>query len=181
MIRLLKTSHQILFLILILQTVAHCEVQWSESGLPELKSAALRGDASAQFELGNRFFNGDDVPKSNYEAAGWFQKSAAQGNPGGQCWLAVSYENGLGVKLDYDKAAFWYYKAAIQDGEDSIFAQNQLAGCYYFGRGFPKDPEKAVKWYSKAAEAGFALAQTNLGNCYDNGEGVVENPAESHK
>lgn len=33
---------------------------------------------------------------------------------------------------------------------------------------------KAVQWYSKAAEQGFAIAQSKLGTCYANGQGVAQ-------
>jgi TPR repeat protein len=38
-----------------------------------------------------------------------------------------------------------------------------------------------VKWYRKAADQGYAAAQYNLGVCYDNGGGVVQDKAEAVK
>lgn len=43
------------------------------------------------------------------------------------------------------------------------------------------DYDDAVRHYRKAAEQGNAKAQFNLGNCYDNGEGVAEDKTEAVK
>jgi TPR repeat protein len=40
---------------------------------------------------------------------------------------------------------------------------------------------EAIKWYTLAAEAGFARAQYNLGNCYFRGAGVSVNKREAVK
>ena len=44
-----------------------------------------------------------------------------------------------------------------------------------------KDYAEAVKWYRKAAEQNYAVAQYNLGCCYDNGQGVAKDYAEAVK
>jgi len=43
------------------------------------------------------------------------------------------------------------------------------------------EANKAFTWYKRAAEAGNAIAQFNLGVCYDNGEGVAVNKIEADK
>ena len=42
-----------------------------------------------------------------------------------------------------------------------------------------EDYEAAVKWYRKAAEQGFVEAQFELALCYENGDGVPQDDAES--
>jgi TPR repeat protein len=42
-----------------------------------------------------------------------------------------------------------------------------------------QDYNEAAKWWTKAAEQGLAEAQYNLGVCYDNGLGVIQNHAEA--
>ena len=44
-----------------------------------------------------------------------------------------------------------------------------------------KDQVEAVKWYRKAVEQNYALAQTNLGICYYNGDGVSKDQVEAYK
>ena len=43
-----------------------------------------------------------------------------------------------------------------------------------------KNPTEAVKWYRKAAEQGFAPAQFNLGVCYYNGQGMIQNNIKAY-
>ena len=45
-------------------------------------------------------------------------------------------------------------------------AQNELGVLYQAGHGVKQDYEEAELWYRKAADAGFALAQYNLGRLY---------------
>ena len=47
--------------------------------------------------------------------------------------------------------------------------------------GVAEDDVEAVKWYRKAADQNLALAQYNLGVCYDRGDGVAEDHAEAAK
>jgi TPR repeat protein len=44
-----------------------------------------------------------------------------------------------------------------------------------------KDIGEAVKWYRKAAEQNYTPAQSNLGWCYDNGQGVAKDYVEAVK
>jgi hypothetical protein len=50
---------------------------------------------------------------------------------------------------------------------------------YSLGYKVRKDPAEAVRWYRKAALQGHAIAQYNLGKCYDYGFGVEKKPAEA--
>ena len=43
------------------------------------------------------------------------------------------------------------------------------------------DEDEAVKWFTKAAEQNLALAQNNLGICYEYGEGVAKDAVEAVK
>ena len=43
------------------------------------------------------------------------------------------------------------------------------------------DYEKAVYWFEKSAEQGNVIGQYNLGNMYENGEGVKQDYAEALK
>ncbi len=42
-----------------------------------------------------------------------------------------------------------------------------------------KDHSQAVQWYLKSAAQGYAMAQYNLGVCYDEGKGVERNREEA--
>ena len=59
-----------------------------------------QGNASAQFNLGLMYANGDGVPKDAAEAVKWYRKAADQGNAHAQFILGVMYANGEGVPKD---------------------------------------------------------------------------------
>ena len=44
------------------------------------------------------------------------------------------------------------------------------------GQGTAPDHNEAARWYRKAADQGHAAAQSNLGRCYERGEGVTASP-----
>ena len=60
-----------------------------------------------------------------------------------------------------------------------------IAATTDYGLKFPsvlwKDKVEAVKWYRKAAEQGNAVAQCNLGICYERGNGVRRDKVEAVK
>jgi TPR repeat protein len=57
------------------------ELQASDKKALEFqKQRAQAGSASAQYDLGMRYLNGNGVEKNLDEAKQWFEKSAAQGN-----------------------------------------------------------------------------------------------------
>ena len=142
------------------------------------RKAAEQGNASAQLNLGCRYFNGEGVEQNKAEAVKWFRKSADQGEAKAQYNLGVCYSNGRGVEQDKAEAVKWYRKAAEQGDAD---AQNNLAVCFDNGEGVEQDKAEAVKWYRKAAERGESRAQYNLAICYENGEGMEQDKAEAVK
>ena len=76
--------------------------------------AAEQGDATAQYNLGVCYENGDGVEKDSQKAVKWYKKAAEQGHADAQCNLGVCYEKGDGVEKDLKQAVKWYEKAAEQ-------------------------------------------------------------------
>ena len=76
--------------------------------------AAERGDADAQNNLGDCYYNGDGVPQDYAEAVKWYRKAAEQGNADAQLLMGVCYYEGNGVPLNYEEAVKWVSKAAEQ-------------------------------------------------------------------
>jgi TPR repeat protein/CHAT domain-containing protein len=140
------------------------------------RRAAQQGNASAQFNLGLMYYDGDGVVQDEDEAVRWYRMAAEQGDASAQNSLGWVYEHGRGVEQDEDEAVRWYRMAAEQ-GHAS--AQNSLGGMYYDGRGVAQDDAEAVRWYRRAAEQGDASAQSNLGRMYANGRGVAQDNAEA--
>lgn len=164
--------HLIAFLVLVLIGIgASCGWVSQQGKLRTAKSAAERGDARAQFDLGGMYYEGQGVPRDYSEAAKWYRKAAEQGLPEAQTALGSMYDvawvmgNGKWpVPQDDAEAVRWYRKAAEQGFAD---AQKALGEMYRLAQGVPKiDFIEAVKWYRKAAEQGSRFSQIILGDMY---------------
>ncbi len=75
--------------------------------LADLRHFAEMGDPVAQFALGARYAQGDEVKQDYAEAVRWFEKAANQGHVVAQATLGAYYWAGRGVPEDLDKAYFW--------------------------------------------------------------------------
>ena len=88
---------------------------------PSLQALAEQGDANAQLELGNRYYNGEGVAEDAGRAAQWYRKAADQGDATAQRILGYLYQAGDGVARDAREAARWYHNAAEQGDADAQF------------------------------------------------------------
>ena len=138
-------------------------------GVPQ--DAADQGHGAAQYSLGWMYANGEGVPQDDAEAVRWYRLAADQGHASAQHSLGFMYYTGRGVPQDYGEAADWYRLAADQ-GNDK--AQGNLGLLYLSGRGVPQDDGEAVRWYRLAADQGHASAQHSLGLMYAAGRGVPQ-------
>jgi localization factor PodJL len=147
-------------------------------GGPTLRAAALAGDAAADYEVAIRFDEGRGVPKSDDEAARWFERAAKQGLTLAQFRLGTLYEKGVGVKKDLVAARDLYLAAA---NKGNAKAMHNLAVLYAEGVNGPADYRTAAHWFRKAADHGISDSQYNLGILYARGIGVEQSFAESYK
>ena len=152
------------------------EAQTYESAIKHFRKAAEKGNAEAQFKLGNCLYQGLGAEQDQAEAVKWFRKAAEQGLAKAQFNLGNSFYQGAGTELDYDEAVNWYRKAAEQGLAE---AQYSLGICFYQGLGTEQDYAEAVYWFRKAAEQGHAIAQFNLGNCIGHELGAKRDDAEA--
>ncbi len=143
----------------------------------QLKSYALKGSTTAQYDLGIKYYEGSGVPKDYNEAAKWFQKAAERGDSRAQGCLGSMYSSGEGVQQDYVKAAEWFTKAAEQG--DAV-AQCILGGMYSNGKGVQKNDAKAIKLITKSAEQGYVGGQYSLGAMYYFGRGIPQNYVQAY-
>ncbi|MBQ7501887.1 sel1 repeat family protein [bacterium] len=162
--------------------------------LSELRSLAGKGDPEAQYQLGERYFEGIGVDKDLKQAFLCFGKAAQQGHAEAQFMLGRCYHMGWGCGKDPLTANHWYFQAAEQGvsqaqfylnslkaEEGDVIAQCNLADSYYDGNGTEKDFAKAAYWYKQAAEQGEAYAQFMTGLCYFRGEGFSQSYDEAIK
>jgi uncharacterized protein len=114
-----------------------------------IRPLADRGDAAAQYELGDMYYLGKGVPQAKAEAAKWYQRAALQGQPDAQHMLALSYEYGTGVVENGAEALNWLRRAANQGYAAS---QRRLGEMYEnperFSGGIERDYVEAHKWFN---------------------------------
>ena len=132
----------------------------------QLRQAAERGEAKAQFNLGVRYATGKGVAENVELAAQWIRKAADQGDVNAQYNLGLMFADGNGVPQDSARAVVWLRKAADQG---DARAQSNLGLMYANGSGVPLDAVEASQWYRKAAAQGEVTAQFSLGLMYANG------------
>ena len=127
--------------------------------LGQLREAAQRGQADAQYQLADRLNEGRGLPRDLKLAALWYERAAMQDLPLAQYKLGLVYEKGLGVEKDLAKAKNWYAKAAERG---NIKAMHNLAVLLADGGDGAPDYASAKKWFQKAAENGVRDSQFNL-------------------
>lgn len=147
-------------------------------GSAALRSAAIKGDATAAFEVGVRYAEGRGVPQSYEEAAKWYDRAAQAGVVPGMFRLGTLYEKGLGLKKDWEVARRYYMQAAERGNAK---AMHNLAVLDADGGTRGANYKSASLWFRKAADRGVADSQFNLGILYARGIGVDQNLAESFK
>ncbi|GEM_PF-955666 len=86
----------------------------------ELQARAERGDAEAQYELGEACAGGSDIPQNYRLAVQWYKKAAEQGHAEAQGDLGWAYYNGNGVEQDYTEAYTWANLARVGLPEFSV-------------------------------------------------------------
>lgn len=76
---------------------------------------AKQGDGAAQFNLALMYHRGLGVLADEAMAVEWYQKSASNGYPKAQEFLAAAYREGwFGLKKDPQKAAYWDQQLATE-------------------------------------------------------------------
>ena len=121
------------------------------TALSKYKSAAAKNNASAQYNLGVLYDNGQGVVQDYAEAVRWYKLAAAQGYAKAQYDLGLMYQDGQGVAQDYAEAVRWFKLAAAQSDAK---AQYNLGFMYATGRGVLQNNVQAHMWFNIAAVKG---------------------------
>lgn len=114
-----------------------------------LKQHAAKGDAAAQFRLGEYYEQGHGLSQDYVQAVYWYTQAAEQGYSFACCNLADKYEHGLGVEQDEAKALVLYQQAA---DKDIAAAWYSLGLMHFDGRGTPKDLAEAIRCMRQASK-----------------------------
>lgn len=133
---------------------------------------ASRGDADAQYNLGEIFYEGTRGKNRDFkQAAECYALAADQGHTDAQYALGVCYDNGLGVnvnargigKVDKEKASKWYKMAADKGHQKAQFHLG-----YYYLEDERNIPE-GLRLMHLAAAQGYVRALYGLGELYSRG------------
>jgi len=143
-----------------------------------LRSAAVTGNAIAQYEVATRLAQGQKKDRDYESSFKWFSHSAAQGYPPAQYRLGALYERGLGTEKDINRARIWYRRAA-ENG--NVKAMHNLAVLLTGSNNSSPDYSTAAHWFEMAANYDLKDSQFNLAILYENGLGVRKNPAAAYK
>ena len=103
---------------------------------------ALKGNARAQFTLGQMYEFGDHAPHDEAEATRWYRLAADQGYADAELRLALRYANGRGVAQDSGEAVKWLTAAAQRSHP---IAQNTLGLVYDRGLLATRDEVTAAR------------------------------------
>lgn len=139
---------------------------------------ADKGDANAQYSVGEFCWYGEVVKQNKKEAIKWFRDAAEKGDTiydlhnafteycsrephqstAAQFMLLKCYWNGDGVQQNRREAAKYFAKLCqsarksdcrVSEHGDARVA---LGDCYYYGIGADQDKAMAIQWYRKALE-----------------------------
>ncbi|WP_016955256.1 tetratricopeptide repeat protein [Catenovulum agarivorans] len=124
--------------------------------------------APAMHELGKLYYYGEllnqDLPSSIY----WFGRAAEAGYSDAHYFYGMGLFYGEGATKDEVRGIKHVFTAAHKR---HALAQSFL-GIYYHFISSPVDYQEAAYWYSQAAVQGVPIALNNLGDLYENGQGV---------
>ncbi|HEX8840294.1 MAG TPA: tetratricopeptide repeat protein, partial [Sphingomicrobium sp.] len=117
---------------------------------------ADRGDADAEFNLGQAYRLGRGVPLNLAMAKNWFTKAAGSGHLDGQTTLGLLlFQNG-----DQPEGLKWLRRAADQDEPRALLVYGTAL---YNGDGVNQDRLLGYAFISRAAAQGLAAAKDTLG------------------
>ncbi|GEM_PF-1845022 len=110
---------------------------------------ATDGSPADQFQVGEMYEQGKDIPRSDSLALRWYKKAAEKGLTEAQYKVALMYRNGKGTPRSSFQAARWFQAAAEQGNPK---AQVKLGQMYQAGKGVQRNETTAFKWFLKAAD-----------------------------
>jgi TPR repeat protein len=84
------------------------------------RKAADHGDATAKFNLGLIYANGEGVPQDFTAAVSWYRDAAEHGFADAQYNLGTMYGSGKGVPQDYVTAHMWFDLAATGGNQEAL-------------------------------------------------------------
>ncbi len=140
-----------------------------------LEHAERNLSAEGLFKLAHCYAFGIGTKKNLEKAFPLLERASEQGSSNALNLLGILYRDGLGVEKDNKQALNYFYKAAMKD---NMLAEYNLGMYFYKGRRVgrrkivDRDYAKAAYWLKSSADKGHHYAQTQLGICYYEGDGL---------
>ncbi len=132
----------------------------ADDDLQTLRQAAEADQsAKAQYQLGLRYLQGNEVNQDSRSAVMWLERAAEQNYAPAQYQLGELYRTGDGVDIDA-AAAVEYLTSAAEQGYPT--AQYRLGSLYLTGKLVEKDLITATEWMELASEHGYTEAKQAL-------------------
>jgi len=141
------------------QSVKQGADAWQRGDYPQAVAIwiplATKGDAEAQFDLGQAYRLGRGVPTNLATAQTWFERAAEQGQVDAQTTLGLMlFQNG-----DQPGGLKWLRKAADQGEARAMLVYGTAL---FNGDGVPQDPTRGYAYVSRSADLGLAPAKQTL-------------------
>ena len=154
----LSIYHYFLLMLTTLLLLSPLTVEASELFNSQL-TLAKRGDAEAQFNVGEMYEIGFGVKQDEKEARYWISKSANQNYETAGFKLLYWDMEQSGLKGKNKTKVIELNKMAKQDNAQ---AQYYLGKMYAYGVGINKNTDAAIGWLNKAALSGVLEAEVEL-------------------
>ena len=119
--------------------------------LREWRPLAERGDARAQYFLGELYEQGRGVERDHRQAARWYERAANQGEARAQNALGILAIRGLGIPRDPVEAYKWFALAAGLGNGFAARNLQKLAGMLS-DQQIARGEQAAAAWSTQAKE-----------------------------
>lgn len=144
-----------------------------------LQRAITRGDAYAEYMLGECYNSGWGVDKDKDKAIELFTQSAEQGYVKAQYELAMSYCRSFTNDIEVLHSAEYWFDKALKQGfkceKEQAIVKKKLADLYEFGVSTAMDEVRALELYEEACDLDITSLGYEVPLCYFYGIGVEKN------
>jgi len=116
---------------LLIPAVGRCTLNTQPQDLPQAlaacQQAAKSGDAQAQYELGQFYYDGKATPRDFGQALNYFEQASLQGHADAQYHLGMMFFHGEGVAANNVQAYIVLKMAAVNGAEDALDVADEVA------------------------------------------------------
>ncbi|WP_407312563.1 tetratricopeptide repeat protein [Pseudomonas sp. nanlin1] len=116
---------------LLIPAAGRCTLNTQPENLPQALSncqqAAQSGDAQAQYELGQFYYEGKNTPRELDKALDYFEQASLQGHADAQYHLGMMFFKGEGVPANNVQAYVVLKMAAVNGAEDALDTADQVS------------------------------------------------------